>query len=54
MKKASAPDGRRHGSRARRALDGRSLKTVLVALGGAHSYRWTTDRSPSRPVVLRP
>ena len=51
MKRASASNGRRHGLRARPALEGRVLKTVLTLRGDARSYLWTTDRVRPRPVL---
>lgn len=52
MKKATAPNGRRHGLRARLALQPalqpRAAKTVLTFESGAQVYHWTTDRGRER------
>jgi hypothetical protein len=52
MKKLVAPNGRRHGLRARTALVGaRGAKTVLTFESGAQVYHWTTDRPRARVVL---
>ena len=48
MKKTISPNGRRHGLRARLAVEARASKTVLTFESGARVYLWTTDRSRSR------
>lgn len=51
MKRAPAPNGRRHGLRARLPVEARTCKTVLVFESGAQVYHWTTDRPRARVVV---
>lgn len=51
MKKAIALNGRRHGPRARLALEGRAEKTVLTFERRAQVYCWSTDRNRDRPVL---
>lgn len=48
MKRTPAPNGRRHGLRAKTSLVGRN-KTVLVFESRAQVYFWTTDRGLLRP-----
>jgi hypothetical protein len=50
-KKIPAPNGRRHGLRARLAVAARDTKTVLTFASGAQTYHWTTDRGRSRVVI---
>ena len=51
MKRAIAFNGRRHGLRARPALEGRSERTVLTFERRAQVYCWTTDRGRGRCVI---
>jgi hypothetical protein len=51
MKRASVPTGRRHGLRARLALEGRVQRTTLTMRGDARSYLWTTDRVRPKAVL---
>ena len=51
MKRVIALNGRRHGLRARLALEGRVKKTVLTFERGAQVYCWSTDLVRSRPVL---
>jgi hypothetical protein len=51
MKKESSLNGRRHGLRARPALEGRAAKTVLTFERRAQVYHWSTDRGRARSVV---
>ena len=47
MKIKIAPNGRRHGLRARLALGAaRGSRTVLVFESVGQTYHWTTDRRP--------
>lgn len=50
MKRETAPNGRKHGLRARLALETRS-KTVLTCTSEARTYLWSTDRARARVVV---
>ena len=51
IKKSIAPTGRRHGLRARLAVDDRAARTVLTFESGPRVYHWTTDRGRARAVV---
>lgn len=51
MKKTTAVTGRRHGLRARLAIEARSATTVLTFESGPRVYHWTTDRGRARVVL---
>jgi hypothetical protein len=51
MKRLIALNGRRHGLRARLALEGRTGKTVLTFERRAQVYCWSTDRGRGRPAL---
>jgi hypothetical protein len=51
MKRQFPLNGRRHGQRARFALEGRAEKTVLTFEKRAQVYCWSTDRGRGRLVV---
>jgi hypothetical protein len=53
MKRQSSLNGRRHGLRARLALEGREEKTVLTFEKRAQVYCWSTDRVRGSLVVKR-
>lgn len=50
IKREPASNGRKHGLRARLALETRS-KTVLTCTSEARTYLWSTDRARPRLVV---
>lgn len=50
MKRETAPNGRKHGLRARLALEMRS-RTVLTCTSDARAYLWSTDRARARVIV---
>jgi len=50
MKRETVPQGRKHGLRARLALETRS-RTVLTCTSQARTYLWSTDRARARVVV---
>ena len=50
MKKNSAPNGRKHGMRAKTSGESR-MTTTLTFEPGSQAYHWTTARDRSRPVI---